>query len=126
MLTLNPAESTIPRALDVVTGSAVSQRPVRPPTVTVVVPCYNYARFLPAAVDSALAQDGVQVKVLIVDDASTDGSAEVARSLAGRDGRVRLIARPRNGGPVASFNDGLAAADGEYLIRLDADDLLTP
>ncbi|GAB3041664.1 glycosyltransferase [Parafrigoribacterium mesophilum] len=126
MLTLNPAESTIPQTLDVVTGSAVSQHPARPPAVTVIVPCYNYARFLPAAVDSALAQDGVQVEVLIVDDASTDGSAEVATRLAARDGRVRLIARPRNGGPVASFNDGLAAADGEYLIRLDADDLLTP
>jgi hypothetical protein len=126
MLILNQAEATFPRALDTITGSAVSQRPNRRPTVTVIVPCYNYARFLAAAVNSALGQDGAELEVIIVDDASTDGSVQEATRLAGRDGRVQVIARRRNGGPVASFNDGLAAASGEYLIRLDADDLLTP
>jgi hypothetical protein len=126
MLSLSPAEATVPRPLETVTGSVVLQRPLRSPAVTVIVPCFNYARFLPAAVHSALRQDGVDVEVVIVDDASTDDSVEEAARLAGRDGRVHVIARRRNGGPVASFNDGLAAAGGEYLIRLDADDLLTP
>ena len=59
------------------------------PLVTVVIPCYNYGHFLPAAVASALDQRGVDVEVIIVDDASSDGSADVARELADRDPRVR-------------------------------------
>lgn len=103
----------------------------RPPrsadaTVTVVIPCYNYARFLPAAIGSVLAQQGVAVDVVVVDDASTDDSLAVAHDLARRDPRVSVIAHAANAGPVQTFNDGLAAATGEFLVRLDADDLLTP
>ncbi|MQW74784.1 oligosaccharide flippase family protein [Nocardioides sp. dk4132] len=97
-----------------------------PARVSVVVPCYNYARFLPEAVHSALHQEGAQVEVVIVDDASTDDSLAVARELAAGDPRVRVLAHPDNRGPVATFNDGLALATGEFLVRLDADDLLTP
>lgn len=98
----------------------------RRPHVAVVVPCFNYGRFLPAAVGSVLAQPGVDVSVVVVDDASTDDSLEVARSLAAADPRVQVIAHESNRGPVETFNDGLAAARGDYLVRLDADDLLTP
>ncbi|GHS87603.1 glycosyl hydrolase [Actinomycetota bacterium] len=104
-----------PRALD---GGAA--------TVTVVVPCHDYARFLPAAVGSALAQEGVTVDVVVVDDASTDDSLAVAHALARADARVRVLEHPVNQGPVRTFNDGLAVATGEFLVRLDADDLLTP
>lgn len=96
------------------------------PTVTVVVPCFDYARYLPTAVDSVLTQTGVLVDVVIVDDASTDDSARVARELAEHDARVRVLSHPTNMGPVSTFNDGLAVATGEFLVRLDADDLLTP
>lgn len=96
------------------------------PTVSVVVPCFNYARYLPDAVGSVLGQDGVDVDVVVVDDASTDGSLAVARSIAAADARVRVVAHASNRGPVETFNDGLAVASGEYLVRLDADDLLTP
>lgn len=95
-------------------------------TVTIVIPNYNYARYLPHAVDSALTQRGVVTDVVIVDDASTDNSMEVAHKLAAADGRIRILAHRTNSGPVATFNDGLAAARGEFLVRLDADDLLTP
>ncbi len=97
-----------------------------PATVTVVIPCYNYARYLPAAVASALSQEGADVDVIVVDDRSTDGSLAVARELADADARVRVVAHGSNTGPVQTFNDGLAAARGEFLVRLDADDLLTP
>jgi hypothetical protein len=107
-------------------GRTLPQVPSRPPLVTVVIPNYNYARYLRAAAVSALNQDGVHTEVIIVDDASTDESARVAEELASADPRVRFIRRQVNGGPVATFNDGLAAATGEYLVRLDADDLLTP
>ncbi|WP_018896717.1 glycosyltransferase family 2 protein [Rhizobium sp. 2MFCol3.1] len=95
-------------------------------TVTVVIPCYNYARYLREAVNSALSQEGVVVDVIIVDDRSTDNSLAVARNLAAADVRVVVIAHDINSGAVKTFNDGLAAARGEYLVRLDADDLLTP
>ena len=94
-------------------------------TVSVIIPCYNYARYLPQAVDSALTQEQVMVEVIVVDDASTDDSLAVARRLAA-DSRVRVVAQEHNQGPVATFNRGLEAASGEFLVRLDADDLLTP
>jgi glycosyltransferase involved in cell wall biosynthesis len=92
----------------------------------VVIPCFNYARYLPTAVASALTQTGVAVDVVVVDDASTDDSLVVARQLAAGDPRVRVIAHAANAGPVATFNDGLAQVTGEYVVRLDADDVLTP
>ncbi|MFC7403024.1 glycosyltransferase family 2 protein [Citricoccus sp. GCM10030269] len=95
-------------------------------TVTVVIPCYNYGRFLPGAVGSALQQPGVEVSVVVVDDCSTDDSAEVAQQLASADPRVHLVRHYTNRGPVEAFNRGIAEADGEFLVRLDADDLLTP
>lgn len=101
--------------------------PARPgATVTVVVPCFNYARYLPEAVRSALTQTDVDVDVVIVDDASTDDSLAVATRLAEDDNRILVLANDTNRGPVTTFNRGLDAAHGEYLVRLDADDLLTP
>ncbi|MEZ0447898.1 glycosyltransferase family 2 protein [Cellulomonas sp. ICMP 17802] len=97
-----------------------------PARVSVVIPCFNYGRYLPAAVASALDQDGVDVEVLVVDDASTDGSGEVADSLAAADARVRVLHNDANSGHVVTFNNGLAAVTGEFVVRLDADDLLTP
>lgn len=96
------------------------------PAVSVVVPCYNYARFLPACLESILSQESVRVDVTVVDDASTDDSLAVARGLAARDSRVAVLANRSNQGPVATFNKGLGQAHGEFLVRLDADDLLTP
>ena len=93
--------------------------------VSVVVPCYNYAHFLPDAVESVLTQEGVDVQVVIVNDCSPDNTAEVARHLAS-DPRVVAIDNEENLGHVRTFNRGLERADGEFLVRLDADDLLTP
>lgn len=94
--------------------------------MTVVITCYNYGRYLPQAVRSAADQDGVCVDIVIVDDASTDDSLSVAKRLAAEDSRVRVIAQTMNTGPVGAYNAGFAAATGEYIVRLDADDLLTP
>jgi glycosyltransferase involved in cell wall biosynthesis len=101
-----------------VTGSAA--------TVTVVVSCYNYAHYLPQAVQSCLSQRDVDVDVIIVDDASTDSSLSVARGLAAQNRNVSVLAHSSNKGMVETFNDGARAATGEFLVRLDADDLLTP
>lgn len=96
------------------------------PKVSVIIPCYNYARFLPESVPSALEQDGADIEVIIVNDASTDDSATVADRYAEADPRVRVVHHERNTGHVVAFNDGLARATGEFIVRLDADDLLTP
>lgn len=107
--------------------SRVRPAPLRSrPSVTVVVPCYNYGRYLPAAVTSALEQPGVDVEVIVVDDASTDDSADVARALAAADDRVTVVVHERNFRHIATYNDGLARATGEYVVLLSADDLLAP
>jgi glycosyltransferase involved in cell wall biosynthesis len=100
--------------------------PVRRPRVSVVVPCYGYGRFLPQTVESLVAQEGVDVEVVIVDDASTDDSLAVARALAARHPGVTVLANERNLGQVESFNRGWARSTGELVVRLDADDLLPP
>jgi glycosyltransferase involved in cell wall biosynthesis len=104
----------------------IPSRPVVRPRVSVVVPAYNYGRFLTDCVESVLAQDGVDVDVLILDDASSDDTAAIAARLAVRDARVRVILHQRNQGHIATFNEGLFAVDGEYVVLLDADDMLPP
>ncbi|MCR2823919.1 glycosyltransferase family 2 protein [Microbacterium sp. zg.Y909] len=94
--------------------------------MSVVIPCYNYAAFITDAIDSARTQTAVSVDIIVVDDYSSDDSAEVVAAIVARDPRVRLIRHDRNQGPVRTFNDGLALARGDFIVRLDADDLLTP
>lgn len=103
-----------------------SARPATPPTVTVVIPHYNYGLYLPSAVASALEQSGVDVDVIIVDDASTDGSLEVARSIALSDDRVTLVEHQINMRHIGTYNDGLSRATGSYVVLLSADDALAP
>src|SRR6476660_4146864 len=97
-------------------------------SVSVIIPCYKYGHFLEEAVASVLDhQDGVDVRVLIIDDASPDDSAEAARKIAARDPRVEVIVHGANKGNIATFNEGLLDwADGDYCILLSADDRLTP
>ena len=97
-------------------------------SVSVVIPCYRYGHFLEAAVSSVLDdQDGVDVRVLIIDDASPDDSARVAREIAARRDQVEVIVHDVNAGNIATFNEGLLEwADGDYCTLLSADDLATP
>ncbi|MEQ9608089.1 MAG: glycosyltransferase, partial [Kiloniellaceae bacterium] len=90
------------------------------PRVSVVLPAYNVAGSLPAAVASALNQSLASVEVLIADDGSSDGTAEVAADLARRDPRVRVLRAPRNAGAAAARNRALAAARGDWVALLDA------
>ncbi|MCS6775344.1 MAG: glycosyltransferase [Chloroherpetonaceae bacterium] len=92
------------------------------PTVSVIIPCYNQARFLPDAIESALGQTWPAVQVIVVDDGSTDATAEVCRQYADRI----LTLRQENAGLSAARNAGIAASDGEFLQFLDADDRIRP
>lgn len=96
-------------------------------TVDVVIPCYRYGSVLPTAVRSVLDQRGVDVRVLVIDDASGDGSVEVARGLAERDSRVEVVEHVTNRGHIATYNEGLLDwAKSDYCVLLSADDALTP
>jgi glycosyltransferase involved in cell wall biosynthesis len=95
--------------------------------VDVVVPCYNYGHYLQRCVDSVLGQEGVDVRVLIIDDASPDGSAAAAAALAAGDPRVTARAHEVNAGHIATYNEGLLGwATADYVALLSADDFLTP
>jgi glycosyltransferase involved in cell wall biosynthesis len=94
--------------------------------VTVIVPCYNYGRFLPQVVSSVLEQERVDVRVIIIDDASPDGSAQVAMELASDEPRISVVAHAQNQGHIATYNDGLARVTTPYAMLLSADDLLVP
>ncbi len=89
---------------------------------SIVISSYNYARFLGAAIDSALAQTWRQTEVIVVDDGSTDGSRELIATYAGRV----IPVLKSNGGMASTQNAGFAAARGEVTVFLDADDALLP
>lgn len=95
---------------------------MRPPLVSCIVPVFNGERYLSEALDSIFAQTHPALDVLVVDDGSTDGSAEVAKSFGDR---IRYLFHP-NAGPAAARNLGLEAARGEFVAFLDADDLWHP
>jgi glycosyl transferase family 2 len=95
-------------------------------SVDVCVPCYNYGRFLTQCVGSVLAQTAVDVRVLILDDASTDETQEIGEGLAAGDPRVQYRRHAANAGHLATYNEGIAWAAADYFVLLSADDLLTP
>jgi len=91
------------------------------PTVSVVIPCYNYEKYVGLALESVRRQRVSPFEVIVVDDGSTDGSAAVIQSFPG----VRYL-RQENAGHVAAFNRGYAESRGDVVLFLDADDLLEP
>jgi len=99
----------------------------RTPSIDVVIPCYNYARYLAACVQSALDQPGVRMRVLIIDDCSSDNTPEVGRQLAEADSRVEFRRHAVNMRHIATYNEGLLEwASSDYCVLLSADDLLVP
>jgi CTP:molybdopterin cytidylyltransferase MocA len=98
----------------------------RRPSVSVIIPCYNYGHYIEQCVRSVLDQPGVQVDVIVIDDASPDGSAEIVSRLPAADDRVRVICHPVNQGHLATVTEGMGLVSGDYTVFLSADDLLTP
>lgn len=95
------------------------------PRVSVILPAYNAARTLPAALDSLLVQSLTDFEVLVIDDASVDETRTVAREYAANDARVRLLRQAPNAGAAAARNLGISEARGKWLALLDADDAFT-
>jgi glycosyltransferase involved in cell wall biosynthesis len=99
----------------------VEDRRTMTPSVSFVVPCYNYGRFVGQALDSLLGQTCDQLEIIVIDDASTDGSAEVIRRYE-YDPRVRVVVHEKNQGHIQTYNEGLSKASGIYVGLLSADD----
>jgi glycosyltransferase involved in cell wall biosynthesis len=97
---------------------------VMPPTVSVIIPAFNAERYIEAAIASILAQSYTDFEVLVIDDGSTDGTAEKIKSLQA-DVRVRYFYQA-NQGPSAARNYGVALAAGRLLTCMDADDISHP
>lgn len=93
--------------------------------ISVIVPVYNVAMYLPQCLDSILGQDHENLEVILIDDGSRDESGEICDAYARRDGRLRVI-HQKNGGAAAAKNAGLRIATGEYLSFVDSDDYLEP
>ncbi|WOI58409.1 glycosyltransferase family 2 protein [Palleronia sp. LCG004] len=92
------------------------------PRVSVLLPVYNAQAYLAEAIESILRQSFADFEFLIIDDGSTDGSVEIVSLYAARDPRIRFVAR-ENRGLVATLNELAEMAQGEYLARMDADDI---
>jgi glycosyltransferase involved in cell wall biosynthesis len=95
-------------------------------SVDVIVPCYRYGHFLQECVESVLAESTIKVRVLIIDDASPDNTAEVAAGLARKDPRVAFLRHTTNKGHIATYNEGIEWVSADYMLLLSADDYLLP
>lgn len=93
--------------------------------ISVIVPVYNVAAYLPQCLDSILSQDYEALEVLVVDDGSTDGSGALCDQYARQDSRVQVV-HQKNAGAAAAKNAALDLATGEYLSFVDSDDYLEP
>ncbi len=96
------------------------------PKISVMMPVYNAERYVGEAIESILRQTFADFEFLILNDGSTDGSAEILWRYAQRDQRIRLHDFKENAGLIARLNQGIDLAQGEYLARMDADDISLP
>ena len=94
------------------------------PKVSILIPVYNTASYLPKCFASVMNQTLKEIEIIAVNDASPDNAAEVLAEYAAKDNRVKVLTHEKNGGILAARLTGIAAATGEYLIFLDADDYL--
>lgn len=104
----------------------VSTGEVAQPTLSVVLPNYNHARYLPRALDALLAQKVPNTEIIVVDDFSLDDSRELIALYAAKNPSIRLIANHENLGVIATLSIGLRAAKGRFIYFGAADDFVTP
>ena len=96
------------------------------PKLSICLPAYNYAHFLPKAIESVLIQDFKDYELIILDDVSPDNTQEIAMEYAKKDPRIRYILNEKNLGAIENCNKGVAVARGEYVAFLSADDFYLP
>lgn len=92
------------------------------PAVSILIPTYNYARYLPEAIESVLAQDFTDFELIVADDCSTDNTEAVCREYERKDSRIRFVRHEKNLGMVENWNWCLQQAGGRYIKYMLADD----
>src|SRR2546421_610268 len=97
-----------------------------PGRVSVILPTYDRLPLLREAVESVRAQTWADWELVVIDDGSTDGTAEYLTELASVDPRVRVLRRPHRGNPARLRNEAVAASTGEYVAFQDSDDVWEP
>lgn len=100
--------------------------PARAPLLSVIIPNYNNRHFLDKSIGSLRGQTYSNIEIIVVDDASDDGSMEVLQRLARDDSRMRVIPHAQNRGTHAARSTGVEAATGDYIMFLDPDDYYVP
>ena len=98
----------------------------RTPKISVVTPVYNAESFLPEAIESVLNQSLTDFEFILIDDGSTDRTAEILSGYSSRDPRVRVHRQPRNMGVREALNTGCRLARADFIARMDADDISEP
>lgn len=96
------------------------------PKVSVYMPAYNMEKYIAEAIESILNQTFSDFEFIIINDGSTDNTAKIVREYAARDKRIKFIDNKKNRGFIAASNDGLDAACGEYIAKMDSDDISMP
>lgn len=96
---------------------------IKQPLVTVLMPVYNGEKYLSEAIESILKQTYSNFEFLIIDDGSTDKSAQIISVFKSKDRRIRVITHKRNKGLGDSLNEGISRSKGEFIARMDADDI---
>jgi glycosyltransferase involved in cell wall biosynthesis len=97
------------------------------PTLSLVMPCYKYAHFLPEAIESVARQSVLPFEVIVVNDGSPDNTLEVAREMRNKYPQLHIvIVDKENGGLSSARNAGIEIASGKYIMSFDADDILRP
>ena len=96
------------------------------PKISVIMSVYNGEKYLAEAIESILEQTFKDFEFIIIDDGSTDKSLEILKEYAKKDSRIKIIANQKNIGLTKSLNIGIKQAQGEYIARMDADDISLP
>lgn len=96
------------------------------PLISVIVPVYNAENYIDGSVESLLCQTIADIEIILVDDCSTDGSLKRCEHYARNDNRVHVHKRTSNGGIVVALNEGISISRGQFIARMDADDISLP
>lgn len=96
------------------------------PKVSIIIPVFNVEKFIARAIKSCINQSLTDIEIIIVDDKSNDKSMDIARTLAMRDNRIKIVYNAYNSGTFVSRNNGFLHANADYIMFLDADDFLDP
>ncbi len=96
------------------------------PLVSVLIPCYNVEKFVEESVNSILNQTYTHIEVIAINDCSTDRTGEILYSLAKEDPRITVISNEENLKLIKTLNKGIKLCSGEYIARMDSDDIALP